>query len=78
MDGDTNGRLFSLFESDVEPRAGEPSFVSSLTGSGLSTVKTQRQSLKLPWALGIFAAFLSSGCNSVLLGPDKASPKRKT
>jgi hypothetical protein len=58
VEGDASGRVFTLYESDAEPRVGEISFVSGFTGSGVPVVRRHRHPLTLPWVLGIAAAVL--------------------
>jgi hypothetical protein len=58
VDGDATQRVFTLFESDAEPRVGELSFISGFTGSGVPVSPTKRHSLTLPWVIGIVATVL--------------------
>jgi hypothetical protein len=58
LDGDATHRIFSLFESDVEPKGADPAFVSGLTGSGLPVVRPTSHPVSLPWILGIAAGVL--------------------
>jgi hypothetical protein len=58
LDGDVTHRIFTLFESDVEPKGGDPAFVSGLTGSGLPRPRRTGPPVSLAWILGILAAVL--------------------
>jgi len=58
LDGDATRRIFTLFESDAEPKGGDPAFVSGLTGSGLPPPRRTGHPVSLPWILGILAAVL--------------------
>lgn len=58
LDGDTTHRVFTLFESEAEPRDGDPAFISGLTGSGIPAARITRHPLSVPWILGILAAVL--------------------
>ena len=58
LDGDATHRVFTLFESDAAPTAGDPAFVSGLTGSGLPAPRRKRYPVSVPWILGILAAVL--------------------
>ncbi|MGA7810343.1 hypothetical protein [Bradyrhizobium sp.] len=58
VDGDATHRIFTLFESDAEPKRGDPAFVSGLTGSGLPSPRRSGHPVSVPWILGIVAGVL--------------------
>ena len=55
---DATGQPLRLYETDAEPAPGTPSYVSSLTGSGLAISAVPSKRVSVPWILGIAASLL--------------------
>jgi hypothetical protein len=55
---DSTGQALRLYETDAEPPPGTPSYVSSLTGSGIAAPAASSKRVLVPWIIGIAASLL--------------------
>lgn len=55
---DATGQALRLYETDADPATGTPSYVSSLTGSGIAAPVAPNKRVSVPWILGIAASLL--------------------